>query len=177
MTRRKAIAGATISTLAVATAVRLYRPHRMQPSDSKDRFERFINESGSSLAGLTAADASRLMLAFYRQVRAADCPLDERGDMLLFQWGVHDFGEGNTFHYDITRQFILSGSQSDEGMSQLSLTVHFAATGPLRALKGDRWCSTPVQTAELEEFIRSHEATCAVARLKPLKVTLDWSPS
>ncbi len=148
----------------------------MQPSDSKARFEKFITDSGSLLAALTAAEATRLMLAFYRSVRAANCPLDESGDMLLFQWGAYDFGEGDTFRYDITRQFILSGSEGDEGMSQLSLTVHYAVTEPLRALKGNRWCSSPAQAAEFEEFIRSHEATFAAATLKPLRVTLDWSP-
>lgn len=176
MTRRKAIAGTMLFALGVTTGVRFYRPRAMRPSESKDRFEKFITDSGSSLAALTADEATRLMLAFYRDFRAADCPPDERGDMLLFQWGAYDFGEGSTFHYDITRQFILSDSEGDEGMSQLELTVHFTVTEPLRALKGDRWCSSPAQAAEFEAFIGSHQATLAVAKLKPLKVALVWSP-
>lgn len=165
----------TLFAVAVAAALQLQRRHTMQPSESKDRLEKLIAESGIALAALTAVDATRLMLEFYRNIRAADCPADG-GDMLLFQWGAYDFGEGETFQYDITRQFTLSGSQSDEGMSQLSLTVHFAAIEPLRALKGDRWCSSSGQATEFEQFIRSHEVTRAVAMLKPLKVTLDWSP-
>ena len=150
----------------------------MNPSESKSRFEQFVADSCGSVAGLTPADATRLILAFYRQVRATDRPLDEDGDMILFQWGAFDFGEGETYRYNITRQFIISGSEGDDGMSQLSLTVHFAVTEALRALKkGSRWCSSPAQADGLEQFIRSHEATAAVASLTPLRTTLAWTPT
>ena len=148
----------------------------MNPSESKACLEQFVADSGHSIATLTAADATRVMLAFYRQVRAAGCPLDEDGDMVLFQWGVHDFGEGETYRYDITRQFILAGSDGDDGMSQLSLTVHYPVTDTLRALKGSRWCPSPMKADELEQFIGSHEATKVVSLLAPLRTTLDWSP-
>jgi hypothetical protein len=137
---------------------------------------RLIINSDRALETLNPADAIRFMLRFYRDTRAADCPLDEDGDMLLFQCRAFDFGRGETYRYDITRQFILSGSEGDDGMSQLSLTVHFAPADALRALKGNRWCSSPAQADEFEQFIRDHVATQAVSPLKPLKVTLDWSP-
>jgi hypothetical protein len=149
----------------------------MNPSESKSRFEQFVADSGHSVATLTAATATHVMLAFYRQVRATDCPLDEDGDMILFQWGAYDFGEGETYRYDITRQFILSGSEGNDGMSQLSLTVHFPVTDALRALKrGNRWCPSPAQADVLEQFIRSHEASVTVSSLTPLRTTLVWSP-
>ncbi len=148
----------------------------MQPSESEARLEQFISDSGGTFAALTGADAIRYILTFYRDIRADDCPLDEDGDMLLFQFGAYDFGQGETYRYDITRRFILSGSEGDDGMSQLSLTVHFTVTDALRALKGNRWCSSLAQMDEFEQFIRSSPATQAISTLKPLKVTLDWSP-
>lgn len=59
----------------------------MTPAESKSQFERFVSDAGCSctIETLDVAEAIRLMLAHYRQVRAADCPLDEDGDMLLFQ--------------------------------------------------------------------------------------------
>jgi hypothetical protein len=148
----------------------------VNPSWSKSRFEEFITNSGFSVATLRAADATRLMLVFYREVRAADCPLDDNGDMVLFQWGAHDFGEGETFRYNITRQFILSGSDNDDGMSQLSLTVHFAVTDGLRAIQpGNHWCQSLEKADEFERFIRTHKATEAVLSLTPLRTTLSWS--
>ncbi len=148
----------------------------MQPSESQARLEQIIADSGSTLSALSAAEAIRFMLTFYRDLRADDCPLEEDGDMLLFQWGAYNWSKGGSYEYDITRQFTVSDSEGDDGMSQLSLTVHFAVTDALRALKGDRWCSSPAEVNEFEQFIRSNAATEAVATLKPVKVTLDWSP-
>lgn len=45
-------------------------------------------------------------IAFYGEVRADDVDLESDGDMLLFQWGTHDWGNGPMFEVDITRQFI-----------------------------------------------------------------------
>jgi hypothetical protein len=176
MTRRKAITAATLLSASLATGFHFLRRHPMQPADSQNRLEHLITSGGRTLATLTAAEAIRFMLAFYRDVRADNCPLDEEGDMLLFQFGAYNWGEGETYNYDITRQFIVSGSEGDDGMSQLCLTVHFTVTDTLRAIKGNRWCSSPAQADEFEQFIRSNPATQAVAILRPLKVTLDWSP-
>ena len=117
------------------------------------------------------------MLAFYRQVRATNCPLDADGDMILFQWGVSDSGEGEIYRYNITRQFIAPGNEDDDGMSQLSLTVHYAATDALRALKGNQWCTSPEQADKLAQFINGHEVSAAVSSLTPLRTTLVWSPT
>jgi len=119
-------------------------------------------------------EAIRHMLGFYRQIRASGCPVEEDGDMLLFQWGVYNWGHGETYSYDITRQFILS--DGDGEISQLSLTVHFSVTDLLRSLKeGNRWCGSPDEADEFESFIRDHEATRVIETVQPLRTTLAWS--
>ena len=62
-----------------------------------------------------------MMLAFYGSVRFDDVDLAADGDMLLYQWGAYDWGEGESFEFDITRQLIL-GTGEDEDIFQLSLT-------------------------------------------------------
>lgn len=173
MTPRRVIAAVAI--LAAATIVAFYfiPRHSINPAGSKSYLERMIIDSGSSLESLTAAEAIRFMLTFYRDIRADDCPLDKDGDVLFFQTGASDSGLGETYRYDITRQF-RSGPRSEHGVSELSLTVHFVPTDNLRALKGIRWCSSPIEADEFEQFIRSNAATQAVSTLKPLKVTLSW---
>ena len=149
----------------------------MQPSESKQRFEQFVAAAGRAVDDLGPADAAHFVLAFYRQVRADDCPLDQDGDMLLFQWGAHDFGQGETYRYDLTRQFIAGGEEEDDQeMSQLSLTLHFAATAPLRALApGKRWCALPAAADEFARFVARQEVTALVAPLRPSRIMLEWS--
>ena len=175
VTRRRALALITLLAAGAGAGIYLSRNNHMRPSDSKAEFERFLANSGAELSSLTAPDAVRHAIAFYRQVRAEDCPLDESGDMLLYQWGVYDWGQGETFQFDITRQFILSGTESDEGMSQLSFTLHYTPTEQLRALKGSQWCESPAEADACEEFIRGSDAFHAVSPLKPSRVELTWS--
>ncbi len=147
----------------------------MLSSESQSRLEQIISVAGRSVATLTAAEAIRFMLDFYCEVRAEDCALDDDGDQLLFQWGVYDWEGSESFHYDITRQFIAPGTEDDDGMSQLSLTVHFTASDTLRALdEGHEWCPSPARIGEFESFIKQHPATHAVATLQPLRATLTW---
>lgn len=147
----------------------------MKPKHAKKELEKRIKQSGTSLAGLTPAQGIRLMLDFYRDVRAEGCDLEGDGDMLLFQWGAYDFGEGRSFQFDITRQFMLEDCEGDDGMTQLSLTFHFAPFAGLEAIKtGNQWCSTPEGLREFETFITSGNAYGLVAAANPTKVTLNY---
>ena len=148
----------------------------MISSESLQRFEQFVAGSGRTVADLDPQNAAHLMLEFYRQVRAEDCDVNADGDMVLFQWGVSACEGEQTFHYDITRQFIAPGDEDEDGMSQLSLTVHFPATAELRGFEGEQSCSSPDKADELEQFIRGHEVTKAISSVKRLKTTLEWAP-
>jgi hypothetical protein len=56
----------------------------------------------------------------------AGTPLIVENDMCLFEWGIHDFGEGRSFEWDLTRQFVLNDGDGDyDHMEQLSVTLSF----------------------------------------------------
>ena len=146
----------------------------MKPNSSKRELEQIIQRSGSTVTALTLAEGLRHMLTFYQNVRAENCPLDADGDMLLFQWGTFDWGQGRFFQCNITRQFISANSAGDEGMSQLSLTFYYAPSAAYDALKaGNRWCNSPSALAEFEAFATGTEAFRSVAHTKPAKLSLQ----
>ncbi|HZS24691.1 MAG TPA: hypothetical protein VFA30_06840 [Gaiellaceae bacterium] len=65
------------------------------------------------------------------------------GDMVLFQWGVYDWydGNGERFEIDFTRQFSILTRRGDyDHMEQLHCTFQYEPTEELRALgAGDEW--------------------------------------
>jgi hypothetical protein len=150
----------------------------MKPKSAKKEFEKFISNAGNALTSLTPEQAVTLVLDFYERTRAEDCPLDEDGDMLLYQWGVYDdTGGRKSFHFDLTRQFMLADSDSDEGMSQLSLTLHFKPTPELEAIAdSNEWCHSPDDLAKFRKFIKNSPAYRAVTQLKPTDVKIQFSP-
>jgi len=92
------------------------------------------------------------MLAFYRTVRFDDVDLAGNGDMLLYQWGTYDWGRGESFEFDITRQLIL-GTGEDEDIFQLSLTFKFQPTVALLQLgAGNRWRRSLEEVEEFRSF-------------------------
>jgi hypothetical protein len=119
------------------------RKLKMKPTASKKRFLEVLKAKGDKLASLSPAEGVSLMLDWYEQERADGCDLKHGGDMLLYQWGCYDWGNGEFFEFNITRQFI-DGACEDEDIRQLLLTFRYKPTHFLRKVKdGNRWCQSP----------------------------------
>jgi len=148
----------------------------MKPITAKAEFEKFIRESGTTIDALAPANSIRLILEFYKQIRADNCPITEDGDMLLYQWGTYNWGDGTYFQWDITRQFIETGFEGDDGMSQLSLCFYFYPSEEFKELKwGNCWCSSPIKLLDFESYIKTSTAYLKVATTNPTKVEIKYS--
>lgn len=126
-----------------------------------------------TVSELNAAAALTLMSAFYRDVRADNCILDEEGDTLLFEWGMRE----PCFQLDLTRHFIEPGDEDEDGMSQLSLTLQYDRSTALQVLEpGAYQCSSPTELAEFEKTIFASQPYRVLSTLKPRQVTVEWCP-
>ena len=147
---------------------------RMKLNTVLEHFRDYLRRLGDHDLPAAPADGATRMLAFYKDVRAPEVDLAHDGDMLLFQWGTYDWGEGPMFEVDLTRQFIAHEGEDDD-IWQLHLTYRFAPSETLRAIgKGQRWCSHPNDIAEFERFIGAHPAMVAVGSSKDAHVSLDY---
>jgi hypothetical protein len=145
----------------------------MKPASAKQHFLQMIEAKSRQLSSLSPEEGMIVMLDFYRDERADGCKIDEDGDMLLYQWGCYDWGQGEFFELNITRQFI-DGACEDEDIRQLSLTCKFRPSESLRQLAdGNRWCNSPEEIASFRSFVESSPAFLAVAKTKPAEVTLE----
>jgi hypothetical protein len=143
-------------------------------SSAKRVFLSRIKNAGRSLRTLTPSDAIELMTSFYREERAEGCVISSGGDMLLSQWGTYDWGEGESFEFNITRQLI-AGDSEDEDIFQLSLTFRFRPTAALRQLgSGDRWCLSLDELERFREFVYSSEPFLAVGHEVADGVKLEY---
>src|SRR5438067_2763877 len=134
----------------------------MKPESAESELLRRVVGAGRTLTSLQPAEGIDLMLDFYRNERVDGCPVADDGDMLLYQWGCYDWGDGESFELDITRQLIDAGGE-DEDIRQLSLTFRFVPNATLRALgDGNQWCSSPAGLSEFRSFINASAAFSAV---------------
>jgi hypothetical protein len=140
---------------------------------AKSRFLKRLEAAGQSLGTLTPAVGVEAMLAHYAEERADGCPLDEDGDMLLFQWGTHDWGKGPAFEVSIVRQLIVADDE-DEEPRQLDLLFRFGPSAGASAGDGNRWCESPDQLAKFRRFVTGSAALKAVGNLSPESVELRF---
>ena len=143
----------------------------MKSSAALKRFRRLLATRTTDVSKQSVREGIEAMLEFYRTERADDCSLEDDGDMLLFQWGTRDWGQGLQFELNITRQFIRGEGDDDDDIWQLSLTYFF----PQNAIEGgDRWCYSPDEVEDFARFVRSHDAYAAVAHSAPIRVQLNF---
>ena len=146
----------------------------MKAKRAKQEFEKVIQRSGGRIESLSPAHGLEMMLDFYRSVRFDDVDLTANGDMLLYEWGTYDWGEGESFEIDITRQLIL-GAGEDEDIFQLSLRFKFQPTVALRQLgASNRWCRSLEEAEEFRSFIDHSAAFIAAGHTTPVKVQLEY---
>ena len=138
----------------------------------EQRFRHRIDSANRDLSTLDVGEGIKLMLSFYEEERTEGCEVSDDSDMLLYQWGTYDWGEGEGFEFNITRQLIGPGGE-DEDIFQLSLIFRFAPTVESRAVeKGNRWCSRPNEVESFRDFIHNSAAFKAVVDQVPKSVTL-----
>ena len=142
--------------------------------DAKRLFEELMRRTGRDSASLAPPDGISLMRAFYDEVRFDGLVDESCADMLLFQHGTFDMGDGDEFLYDITRQLVVPEGEGRE-LWQLSLRFTFAPTDALRAL-GDheRWCNGHAEASSFGAFVERCPARAAVAVAAPTKVSLRF---
>ena len=146
----------------------------MKPRAAKKHFLQMLKPKAKRLSLLTPANGIALMIDFYVAERAEGCDLQLDGDMLLYQWGCYDWGDGEFFDFNITRQFI-SEAGDDDDIRQLRLTFKYEPTTDMRKAKdGNHWCKLPKDAAAFRKFVDSSQAMKAIAEAEPISVSLEF---
>lgn len=168
------------ATASAAGAVVVSRPASARsvtsPSQSAAEMHQFLAARGLSALHLSVPQLVENALEFYRRVRVSGLAKTQHADMLLFQWGVYNWGRGESFEFDITRQYIGAGFVGDDAISQLRCTAYFQPTPELRALRAsNRWCESMAEIDSFSRFIHESAAFRAVKAITPARVNIEWS--
>jgi hypothetical protein len=143
----------------------------MLTQESRGGFTSFLLARGWSVEAVEPRRAAMTMIDWYAEVRADDAAgIDDDGDMLLFQWGTYDWGEGRSFEVGITRQLILASAEDDDAIWQLSMTFRYTPAEATDALaKGHHWCYRPSDAAEFRSLLAGHQALVFTADALPIE--------
>lgn len=134
-----------------------------------------IESTTDGLDALTPQAALDAVVDFYENERATNADkIEDDGDMLLYQWGTYDFGDGLSFRLDLTRQFVDAAEEGDDGIWQLSLILHYDTSAAADTLgRGHEWCYTPAGTAAFRRFVEPSPAFVFASSERPTRVELE----
>jgi hypothetical protein len=132
-------------------------------------FEQYLSEQGLNPAVEAAVRGLRSVIRFYAERRARGCDAYAEEDMLLFQWGTYDWGNGKHFEVNMTRQVMLPDTGDDEAIWQLGLTYYWLPLPELRALgSGGCWCKGLDNVAAFESSVCESAVLSAVDGCRPV---------
>src|SRR5262249_23589137 len=129
----------------------------MSPLESADALKDYLRGRRMDFEHAALEDVVPAVLDFYETVRAGRLDPGPQSAMLLFQYGVYDWGKGAFFELDITRQFIEQNDEfvEDGIMSQLACTMFYKPTPILSALgRSHWWCHNRSELSEFSQTIQ-----------------------
>jgi hypothetical protein len=147
----------------------------MMPSESASALQQFLGDRRIDVETSALDEIIRAALEFYGTVSASGLAPVRKADMLLFQFGVYDWGSGEHFQIGITRQFIIDGEKDDDAISQLHCTLFYAPTTVLRSIgRGNRWCESRDELSEFRKFVLSGNAYLTALPLPIERRRIAW---
>ncbi len=180
MRRRRALFILIGAGTAVGVGFLAYRPFGVNSASLcrrlTDDFRRHIGPKDvSSLSVVGALDA---MVSYFQEVKYHNDRSTPYGDALLFQYGVYNWGRGENFDFDLTRQVVFeppSPAEADDFIIQLSLTSRFSPE-PFRSFAPlTKWSVDFPKLSDFAAFIRGSGAYPLV--LQQQRRTLDLHAS
>lgn len=124
---------------------------------------------------MSLGDLMSAVIRFYTDCRASGLAEDAGSDMLLFQYGCFDWGDGEMFELDLTRQFIVADAEGEDVISQLHVTAYFDPDAELRALGSyDRWCTSQEEVSEFRNVVLNSPALALAAKRDRAKARIAW---
>lgn len=116
-------------------------------------------------------------LSLYEQHRIDACELQSDGDMLLFQFGTYDWGDGEFFEIDLTRQITPTHNNieaSIEAMMQLSVTAQFLPNDENHGFGEQNYrCNHTDNLSTFTDLIFSSEAMSRTVNKKPVRIEVE----
>jgi hypothetical protein len=146
----------------------------LKPAASENAlFQRFVNAQIEPTA-FTVRELVDTVVGFYQSQRARGLSSYPDSDMLLFQWGTYDWGEGGHFEVDMVRQFAKAQPSGDPVLSQLHATAYFGPSGFSELSASHFWCHSVEDSGDFRERVLASAAFERTADLSPRKSEIRW---
>ncbi len=146
----------------------------MKPSASENALRQHFTKAQIDPTEFTVRELVNTVIGFYQSQRASGLSSDPDSDMLLFQWGTYNLGDGEHFEVDMVRQFAKRQLFGDPILSQLHATAYFEPSRFTGISASDFWCHSVEESEEFRDRVLASTAFEAAADSRPQKTEIRW---
>lgn len=124
---------------------------------------------------LTSNEALEIFQDFFFNTIIKNFLREDDGDMALFQYGVFDWGQGESFEINFTRQLVFTEDKNGyEGTKQLSFTLFYPPTLFTKDQEYNTWYHDYVNKEEWIRKIKQTEGFIGTENLPALRYEIRY---
>ena len=127
------------------------------PRNARQEFGKFLSGRNLNERNLNLLNGCEAFFDFYRDLRPHGRVFEQHwdADRLLFQWDIYDWGAGENFYLNLSRNLILADDDAEnEPTWQLRLTFEFEPNNDLRALGSDfKWAGPLLELPDFRAYV------------------------
>jgi hypothetical protein len=146
----------------------------MTEAEINQAFNTYAKGKGIDVDGLSLSDFPHLLIDYHKDVEFTEVSRADDGDMLLFQYGTYDWGEGLFFEIDFTRQFYQFFTDTDDHeIIQQSFTFYLDPKDLDHVTSFNLWSNALESIEEFETMILKSEGYIEAVRRTPEKFEIS----
>jgi hypothetical protein len=146
----------------------------LKPSASENALLQYFTKAQIDPTAFSVREMVDAVIGFYQSQRASGLSSNPESDMLLFQWGTYDWGDGEHFEVEMVRQFAKRQLLGDPVLSQLHATAYFEPSGFSELSASDFWCHSVEEAGDFRAEVLASAAYEKTADSRPRKSEIRW---
>ena len=138
-------------------------------------FKQYLKDQKLKEKDLTLTSLPDVFLDYYQTVPFETVGVENDGDMLLFQYGICDWGQGEHFELNLTRQLIEMHDEDEEQedhMYQLQVTLFYKPADFASVESFNKWSSDCTTLNDFKEIILTSAGYQAALNHIPTKLEI-----
>lgn len=138
-------------------------------------FKNYLKDRRVKEKDITLESLMDLVLAYFQEVQFESADIENDGDMMLFEYGTYDWGQGKFFQIGLTRQLIEmheDDEEQEDHMYQLRVTLFYNPTEFETVGDFNKWSSTCSSLNDFKDVIINSAGYQAALNRNPVRLEI-----
>lgn len=135
-----------------------------------ESFTNYLQEKGLSESSLSLDLFPQIFIEYFQEIKFEEVEEENDGDMILFQYGIYNWGKGRVFELNFTRQFCEVFPEVEaHQIFQLGVTFYYNSESFTELTSLTKWSNEFESMREFENVITHSDGFKSAIKTNPIK--------